>query len=137
LPHLFSPAGLVGGVMSVELVRITGDDLPDHCVNPTTCPACSIWKLAGETDAAWSQRLRAMIAGTERRTPVSPGRPRRPDEQLLAVLSSDRWVTGRAVAAQLGVSATAARVALYRAQQRGAPIESRRRYGYRLRESAA
>jgi DNA-binding IclR family transcriptional regulator len=60
------------------------------------------------------------------------GRPRR-DARILTVLSVNEWTKGADVAEQLGLSLTAAYVALWRAERRGL-LEHRRGQGYRLKE---
>lgn len=107
----------------------------DLHADPSSCPTCSLWQQSGESSDAWKARIRHLFQTGRERKP--PGRPRGSVMRLISALSVDRWTKGEAVAAQLGVSPVAARTALWRAQKRGAPIESQQSLGYRLRKDAA
>jgi hypothetical protein len=45
-------------------VAALGSSYHDLCADPSCCPACSLWPLAGETREAWFSRLGALYRAT-------------------------------------------------------------------------
>ena len=108
-------------------------------MNADTCAdlhpdVMALYPRDGESDAQFRARVGALYRTAPKVTARGMrGRPPLDRSHLIACLETDTWTPAAIVAAQVGLSVAATRIALLRARRCGAPIESRSPFGWRLK----